>query len=120
MRPTCHKCGKVIDLSDMRATGDGKFCCKSCFEKKTPTFNPLRREKSEPFVHPRIRPVDHTAIEPIASEDAFFAQKEYVCGSCGYKFKRNPTKLVKQCPFCGKNDVRQKVDEYASDYISDR
>jgi predicted RNA-binding Zn-ribbon protein involved in translation (DUF1610 family) len=117
LRPTCSKCGKVIDLADMRAMGDGKFSCKSCFENKAPTFNPLNREKPPEFEHPKVKPVDHAAIEPIASEESFFAQKEYVCGACGYVFKRSPTKAVKQCPFCGKDEVHQKVDDYAGDYV---
>jgi len=117
LRPRCSKCGKVVDLTDMRASGDGKFLCKSCFGKKNESFNPLKKNTTQEFKYPRVKPVDHTAVEPIASEDAFFAQKEYVCTSCGYTFKRSPTKIVKQCPFCGKNTVQEKVDTYADDFI---
>lgn len=117
LRPTCSKCGKVMDLTDMRAAGDGKFACKDCFEKKNTGFNPLRKDKPQEFKHPKIKPVDHQGVEPIASEDAFFAQKEYLCSSCGYQFKRNPTSQVRQCPFCGKNTVSQKVDLPADDML---
>lgn len=118
LRPTCNKCGKVMDLTDIRATGDGKFSCKNCFEKKTPSFNPLRpQENKEEFKHPKIKPVDHQSVEPIASEDAFFMQKEWECLSCGYKFKRNPTSQVRQCPFCGKTDVRQRIEQPAEDML---
>lgn len=116
LRPTCSKCGKIINLTDMRALGDGKFVCKDCFGKKNVGFNPFKKEKQE-FKRPRVKPVDHAAVEPIASEEAFFAQKEYICTSCGYTFKRPPTKIVKICPFCGKETVKEKVETYADDFI---
>lgn len=118
LRPTCSKCGKIIDLTDMRAAGDGKFCCKDCFAKiDDHGFNPLKQNKTSEFKYPKIKPVDHQSVEPIASDEAFFAQKEHICTSCGYTFKRNPTKIIRQCPFCGKDTVKEKVETYASDFV---
>ncbi len=112
LRPTCAKCKKVMEPDEIRALGDGKFICKDCYEAKNPSkFNPFRKETQTKFEKPKIKPVEHTAVEPIASNDNFFMQKEYECTECGYSFKRDASKTVVQCPYCGKlNTLRQKVE----------
>ena len=110
----CKKCGKLIEPGDMRALPDGKgFVCVSCYEDKTPGFNPLRKERlrtpSEHIVRAedQITDVDDSAKIDM---DEFFSQKQYVCDSCNYTFKRNPETKVNVCPFCGKTTVHEKVE----------
>lgn len=129
LKPKCEKCGKLLDLSDMRALADGKgFVCKDCFEQKPLQARFMQEEKqfsastqqqvsSEPgidFTTSRPEPVT-----PIP-RDGTFADKEYVCDACGYIFKRSPEKIVKTCPYCGKqNTLRVKTTRPADDLLDE-
>ncbi len=121
LRPNCSKCGKIIELDELRAIGNNRYQCANCYEGKTAT-SALRtgRPTSSLFSGQRdkkIEPVQVEPLAPVASKDQFFSNKQYVCNSCGFQFSREPTKVVKNCPYCGKVAVQEKVDDPASQFI---
>ena len=115
LKPTCSKCGKEMEPSEMRALPNGKgFICINCYNNSTNDPRALSKE--------RLRKSSESPTSPgsrIQSSN-FFEQKEYICDACGYKFKRGSEFIVKSCPFCGKKGyVHQKVELKADEFLKE-
>lgn len=115
LTPRCVKCGRELDVTQMRALPDNKgFVCKSCYEQGSAPSSPFTVNKD------RLRPIPNEPTtsrkrddDYVARGDDIFNQKEYVCNSCGYQFKKSSDFVVKVCPYCGKRDVGQKIEQNA-------
>lgn len=93
LRPTCNKCEKVLSLEETRAIGNNKYLCKRCYEgTPAPSYKAGK-------------------VKPVADREKFFPNKDYECISCGFKFSRGPTTPVAKCPYCGREEIRQKIDD---------
>lgn len=123
LTPRCVKCGCELDVTSMRALPEGKgFVCKNCYEHGNTPSSPFTVNKD------RLRPLPSQSTNSVSKEesprdfigkgDDIFNQKEYVCNTCGYQFKKSSDFVVKVCPYCGKRDVAQKV-ETSSDFLLD-
>lgn len=116
LTPRCAKCGKKLELSSMKALPDGKgFVCNSCFEQGKAPSSPFSVNKENLRTIPKENNISKEPKETdfVAKGDDIFDKKEYVCNSCGYKFKKGSNFQVNICPYCGKRDISQKVEENA-------
>lgn len=103
-----------MEKDEIRAVGSMKFQCKKCYDGvQTQSFKAgIRTPVPEKFTHPQA------VVDPIETNgESFFAKKEWVCNACGFQFKREPTKVMSKCPYCGKESLQQKVDDPAADFI---
>lgn len=124
LTPKCKKCGVSLTLETTRALPDGGFVCKNCYESTTSSFSPrldggrLVSSSSSPSTS-SIPGISVTSDDSIETKNGFFSKKRYECFDCGYKFKRDPEMVVHTCPYCGKSNIRQQVEEPADELLRD-
>ena len=120
LTPRCVKCGCELELGKMKALPDGKgYMCTDCYETGKSPSSPFTVNKDRLRPIPKESPKTEEPSDYIAAGEDIFNQKEYVCNSCGYQFKRSSDSAVGVCPYCGKRDVSQKVEETADAYLDD-
>ena len=98
-----------IDLPD----GKG-FVCLNCFQQGD-SKAPFKANKEQLRDAPKS--VHREERDFLGTGDNIFDYKEYVCNTCGYSFKKSPEFLVTVCPYCGKKDVRQKIEQSADSFL---
>ncbi len=97
----CVKCGKVLEGSEMRALPDGKgFVCRGCYG----SGDGLRNVDS---------PHMHSPPHKLNAEKPFFEKRDFVCDKCKYKFSRNADVHVVKCPYCGSENVHERIEDSA-------
>ncbi|MEM3374119.1 MAG: hypothetical protein QXE31_02755 [Candidatus Woesearchaeota archaeon] len=78
----CYKCNREYDAHEIRFTNTNKFACVYCLGVKP--REDLMTKKLEQ--------------KEVKKEETI----EYICGGCGYNFRRKKSFLVTSCPYCGK------------------
>lgn len=120
LTPRCAKCGCELNLNAMKALPEGKgFVCFDCYDRGNSTRSPFEVDKTKlrsPI--PTSKKYDEKN-DYVATGDNIFNQKEYECYSCGYSFKKSSEFKVTVCPYCGKREVGQKIEETAEDLLND-
>jgi len=114
LKPRCAKCGCELELGSMRALPNGNgFLCTACFEQGKSSNSPFSVNKNRLRSIPKPDNFSDSENDFVATGEDIFDQKEYICNSCGYVFKKKSDIVTTICPYCGKRDVRQKIEENA-------
>jgi DNA-directed RNA polymerase subunit RPC12/RpoP len=102
---TCAKCKEKVPNHYIRYDQTGKdIICLSCYNKQHPG-----KIEQKPSLKKNLPNLPKKQKPEKKQEEPYIY---YICNSCKYKFKiRRGSKKAKRCPYCGKFDLRNLMEE---------
>ena len=111
----CRRCGQEYAQSEMRLDANGSdMLCKNCYSrthdhKGKKLVVASYEDPEDDFV--MLRPPSPKPDKPSGPQI-----KKYLCTKCNFRFSRDASKVISQCPYCGDSKLISD-DKLAADNL---